>query len=168
MGAGSSFQGTVNTWNTTNVKSVSGATSVVGTNGATFYITGVQLEKGSTATSFDYRPYGTELQLAQRYFQTRAGYNCMMGSRYGANLLFTSYSLPVVMRTTPTVSNGNGWSALNSAGTESGSALTINSTLTSTGGNIDVVINSSFNPAVFVYFIDHSSTTVPTLFSAEL
>jgi hypothetical protein len=43
--------------------SATGATSVVGTSGATFYITGVQLEKGSTATSFDYRPYGTELQL---------------------------------------------------------------------------------------------------------
>ena len=39
------------------------------TTGATFYITGVQLEKGSTATSFDYRPYGTELQLCQRYYE---------------------------------------------------------------------------------------------------
>ena len=43
--------------------------SIVGTSGATFYITGVQLEKGSTATSFDYRPYGTELALCQRYFE---------------------------------------------------------------------------------------------------
>ena len=169
LGAGSDFSTTANAWNGTTSKFMpTGAVSVVGTNAATWYVTGVQLEKGSTATSFDYRPYGTELGLCQRYYQTRAGYNCMMGSRYGANLLFVSYSLPVVMRTTPTVSNGNGWSALNSSGTESGSALTINSTLTSTGGNIDVVINSSFNPAVFVYFMDHSSTTVPTLFSAEL
>ena len=29
----------------------------------------VQLEKGSTATSFDYRPYGTELALCQRYYE---------------------------------------------------------------------------------------------------
>jgi hypothetical protein len=44
----------------------------VGTAGANDYydITGVQLEKGTTATSFDYRPYGTELQLCQRYYQT--------------------------------------------------------------------------------------------------
>jgi len=33
----------------------------------------VQLEIGSTATSFDYRPYGTELQLCQRYFQVFQG-----------------------------------------------------------------------------------------------
>jgi hypothetical protein len=42
---------------------------VAGTLNATFYITGVQLEKGSTATSFDYRPYGTELALCQRYYE---------------------------------------------------------------------------------------------------
>lgn len=36
---------------------------------ATFLTTGIQLEKGVTATSFDYRPYGTELQLCQRYFE---------------------------------------------------------------------------------------------------
>jgi hypothetical protein len=39
------------------------------TNLATFQVSGVQLEKGSTATSFDYRPYGTELALCQRYYQ---------------------------------------------------------------------------------------------------
>jgi hypothetical protein len=47
----------------------SGGINLMATNGATFYITGVQLEKGSTATSFDYRPYGTELQLCQRYYE---------------------------------------------------------------------------------------------------
>ena len=41
-----------------------------GTAGANdwYQITGLQLEKGSTATSFDYRPYGTELSLCQRYY----------------------------------------------------------------------------------------------------
>jgi hypothetical protein len=70
LGIGSTNSTTANAWNgTTNAVGVTGATSVVGTNGATLYITGVQLEKGSTATSFDYRPYGTELQLCQRYFE---------------------------------------------------------------------------------------------------
>lgn len=69
LGAGSTYSGTAGAWASAQYLSATGATSVVGTNGATFYITGVQLEKGSTATSFDYRPYGQELQLCQRYFQ---------------------------------------------------------------------------------------------------
>jgi hypothetical protein len=70
LGSGSTFSGTGGAWAAGNLRTTTGATSVVGTNGATFYITGVQLEKGSTATSFDYRPYGTELALCERYFQT--------------------------------------------------------------------------------------------------
>jgi len=69
LGVGSTYAGTAGSWTgTSNILGATGATSVVGTNGATFYITGVQLEKGSTATSFDYRPYGTELALCQRYY----------------------------------------------------------------------------------------------------
>jgi hypothetical protein len=73
LGVGSTLSGTAGSWASANYSSATGATSVVGTNGATFYITGVQLEKGSTATSFDYRPYGTELALCQRYFQSLSG-----------------------------------------------------------------------------------------------
>ena len=87
IGHGSTRQGTAGVWTTdTNIRTCTGQTNVVGTNGATFYITGVQLEKGSTATSFDYRPYGTELGLAQRYYQRittngGAGYG-FIGSGY--------------------------------------------------------------------------------------
>jgi hypothetical protein len=69
LGSGASVSGTAGAWAGAFYSSATGATSVVGTNGATFYITGVQLEKGSTATSFDYRPYGTELALCQRYYE---------------------------------------------------------------------------------------------------
>jgi hypothetical protein len=69
LGMGSTRSGTAGAWAGANYLSATGATSVVGTSGATFYITGAQLEKGSTATSFDYRPYGTELQLCQRYYE---------------------------------------------------------------------------------------------------
>jgi hypothetical protein len=69
LGVGSTLSGTAGSWAAAGYYSATGATSVVGTSGATFYITGVQLEKGSTATAFDYRPYGTELQLCQRYTQ---------------------------------------------------------------------------------------------------
>jgi hypothetical protein len=81
LGAGSSRVGTANTWTgTSNVFAPTGSVNVVSTNGATFYITGVQLEKGSTATSFDYRPYGTELQLCQRYFETSYPYGTALGT----------------------------------------------------------------------------------------
>ena len=59
LGVGTTFSSTAGAWAAGNFGSSTGATSVVGTNGATFYITGVQLEVGSTATSFDYRPYTT-------------------------------------------------------------------------------------------------------------
>jgi hypothetical protein len=68
IGTGSTFSGTAGAWSAGNFVTATGATSVVGTNGATFYITGVQLEKGTQATSFEYRHYGTELALCQRYF----------------------------------------------------------------------------------------------------
>jgi hypothetical protein len=67
LGVSSTISGTAGSWSSTGYWSATGATSVLGTSGATLYITGVQLEKGSTATSFDYRPYGTELALCQRY-----------------------------------------------------------------------------------------------------
>lgn len=76
LGVGSTFSASAGAWASGNYVSATGATSVVGTSGATFYITGVQLEKGSTATSFDYRDYGRELAMCQRYlpcFGTGAG-----------------------------------------------------------------------------------------------
>jgi hypothetical protein len=68
LGMGSTYGGaTAGTWNASLKLAATGQTQWVSTSGATFYITGVQLEKGSTATAFDYRPYGTELILCQRY-----------------------------------------------------------------------------------------------------
>jgi len=68
LGTGSTISGTAGSWSGSNYQSATGAISVVGTSGATFYITGVQLEVGSSATGFEYRQYGQELQLCQRYF----------------------------------------------------------------------------------------------------
>ena len=68
LGAGTNLSGTPGSWASANYQSATGATSVVGTSGATFYITGVQLEVGEQATGFEYRIYGTELQNCQRYY----------------------------------------------------------------------------------------------------
>ena len=107
LGAGATFSGTAGAWAAANYISATGATSVVGTNGATFYITGVQLEKGSTATSFDYRPYGTELALCQRYFWNITG-DANGGWGHGQALGTTNARLflkfPVTMRASPTLS----------------------------------------------------------------
>jgi hypothetical protein len=69
IGSGSTVSGTAGSWAAANYVSATGATSVVGTNGATFYITGVQLEQNTSATPFERRLIGTELELCQRYFE---------------------------------------------------------------------------------------------------
>jgi hypothetical protein len=69
LGVGSTYSGTAGSWAGSQFISATGATSVIGTLSATWQVTGVQLEKGSTATSFDYRSIGTELVLCQRYFE---------------------------------------------------------------------------------------------------
>jgi hypothetical protein len=102
LGVGSTFSGTAGSWQGSNLISATGATSVVGTNGATFYITGVQLEKGSTATSFDYRPYGTELFLCQRYY-SEVGKQ-LVGRIEATTTATMSCSTAVKMRTAPTPS----------------------------------------------------------------
>jgi hypothetical protein len=111
LGSGATFSGTAGAWAAGNLVQPTGSVSVVGTNGATFYITGVQLEKGSTATSFDYRPYTTELQLCQRYFYSIPASTVGLGgwgSYNGATTGVLFYYNPVTMRTAPSVSNITG------------------------------------------------------------
>ena len=69
LGGGSSLSSTAGSWSGATYISATGATSVVGTSGATFYITGVQLEAGSTASSFAHENVGDTLRKCQRYFQ---------------------------------------------------------------------------------------------------
>jgi hypothetical protein len=120
MGVGSTGSGTAGAWAGANYSSATGATSVVGTNGATFYITGVQLEKGSTATSFDYRPYTTELQLCQRYLPAFNGdQNQWAGQTFSTTQAVIPFVYPVLTRTAPTgitVSLASHFRLLNSAG----------------------------------------------------
>jgi hypothetical protein len=103
LGVGSTYIGAAGSWSSNVYLSATGATSVVGTNGATFYITGVQLEVGSSATGFEYRQYGQELALCQRY-----GYkipDTFLSYVFNGALLLTGLRLhPITMRATPTLS----------------------------------------------------------------
>jgi hypothetical protein len=83
LGVGTTYSGTAGSWSGTNYFSATGATSVVGTSGATFYITGVQLEVGVTATTFDYRAYGQELALCQRYYEKSYSQATVAGTATG-------------------------------------------------------------------------------------
>ena len=70
LGGGSTFfSASPGTWLPTNDFHTSNAVNVVSTNAATWYITGVQVEVGTQATPFEYRSFGEELKLCQRYFQ---------------------------------------------------------------------------------------------------
>ena len=111
LGADTSRLGTANIWNNAFVTGATGTTQLVNTVNATFQITGVQLEKGNIATSFDVRPYGTELALCQRYFQTYNG-NTTVNLNDGSLINLPNWSTTEAigafvfptMRTSPTFS----------------------------------------------------------------
>ena len=110
LGAGSSFSGAAGAWASADYRSATGATSVVGTSGATFYITGIQLEKGSTATSFDYRDYGRELSMCQRYYWKMTGQNFTSygtGGTASTSSGFATVMYPATMRSAPTITTSN-------------------------------------------------------------
>jgi hypothetical protein len=120
LGAGSTYLGTANAWGTANVRGVTGQVNVVGTSGATWYMTGMQFEKGSTATSFDYRPYGTELALCQRYYYktflqaTAPAQNIAANNQLlvcGTSNTINGTIFPVAMRTNPTITTYNPFAA---------------------------------------------------------
>jgi len=102
LGAGATLSGTSGAWATATYYSATGATSVVGTSGATFYITGVQLERGSNATSFEFIDYGRQLALCERYFQRISGFNTATGTstvQCGSSIMYKTE-----MRTSPSAS----------------------------------------------------------------
>jgi hypothetical protein len=108
IGSGSSRLGTANAWATANLDGVTGSTAVVTTLNATWQVTGVQLEKGFTATNFDVLPYGTELQLCRRYYWRISATGSLPLLAFGAagssTELHVVGNYPVEMRATPTLS----------------------------------------------------------------
>jgi len=69
LGVGTTYSGTAGAWANALYLTATGAVDLTATLNATFFITGVQLEVGTQATSFEYRQYGTELSLCKRYHE---------------------------------------------------------------------------------------------------
>ena len=105
LGNGSTFLSTANSWQSGSFAGVTGDVKLVGTSGATFYITGVQLEVGDTATSFDNRSIGQELSLCQRY--TIFGTSFQAQGYSSTTTSITGYRSFAPMRAIPTLAYSN-------------------------------------------------------------
>lgn len=122
LATGASLVGTPGSWSSTFNRSVTGQVSLVGTNGATFYITGVQLEAGSVATPFERRDYGRELMMCQRYYE-RVNNAIWSGNATSGTAYFNTVKWAVTKRAAPTVTvaavSQNGFTAANTTAVSS-------------------------------------------------
>lgn len=90
-------------WQATNALGLTSGTKLNATTGATYQLTGVQLEVGTVATSFDFRSVSTELALCQRYCMVFRG-GTYGGFQVAGSVFSMNLSVPVPMRTTPSFS----------------------------------------------------------------
>jgi len=106
FGTGSTYSGTAGAWASANYVAATGAVSIVGTNGATFYITGVQLEQGSVATPYERQIYSDQLAQCQRYLPAiLAGSftgDIAVGFTTSSSVGVVTYPFKVTPRTPPT------------------------------------------------------------------
>jgi hypothetical protein len=107
LGYGSTYLGTAGAWAASNLGGATGSVNVVGTNGATWYVTGVQLEAGSVASPFERRDYGRELMMCQRYYYRQSASTAfaffLNGFNNSTTRQFGIFAFPQVMRSAPTL-----------------------------------------------------------------
>jgi hypothetical protein len=178
LGVGSTRSGTAGAWAAANYLSATGATSVVGTSGATFYITGVQLETGTTATDFENLQYGTQLSLCQRYFQSFGGSNVAetvgQGTSFSTTNTYVLIHLLQTMRSVPSL----GYTAvgdwrLHYPGVI-GQEATVMAISTNDSNNTKVIVNTttatnaSMGGGKCIQLTADSTTSARLTFSAEL
>ena len=92
LGTGANFRGAAGAWGTGNFCGATGAVNVVGTNGATWYLTGVKLEVGSVATPFNRQSLAASLADCQRYYEKSYDYGISPGATSQNNGSFLLYA----------------------------------------------------------------------------
>ena len=149
LGYGSTYLGTAGAWAASNLGGATGSVNVVATNGATFYITGVQLEAGTNASPFERRDYGRELAMCQRYAYVNRVLSGSFGA-FGLSGFFETTTVglvpirhPVEMRAAPTYS----FSAANTFYTQTTSNLTISAIALGNASVFGGVINATVSGA---------------------
>jgi len=105
LGVGTTYSGTAGAWAAGLYISATGAVSVVGTNAATWYVTGVKFEVGTVATPFVPDDYSVSLGKCQRYYQIIAygGSDLISGAAYASGQIYAALSYKVQFRATPTI-----------------------------------------------------------------
>jgi hypothetical protein len=108
LGAGTNYtSGTLNTsWNSsTNANRAVGQVNLADNTSNDFYITGVQLEAGTTASDFEFLPHDVNLARCQRYFYKIIGNSKFVGiaDYFNSSIARCGINLPVTMRTVPSL-----------------------------------------------------------------
>jgi len=143
LGVGSTYSGTAGAWAGVLYQGATGATSVVGTSGATLYITGVQLEANTTATPFENLQYGQQLARCQRYY-IKITDPAACGVAAGGNSARNSIFLPVTMRANPSVLASGTFSFYNGAATRTGTAAGYYPGISAQVIQVDFTLSSAF------------------------
>ena len=169
LGVGTGFTEPSGSWVGGDQFSADGCVSLISTNGATWYVTGVQLEKGNIATSFDVRPYGTELALCQRYYQilTFTENTFFPAGRNSANNAGFTIPVQTQLRTTsPTTTTSGNFSLRGNTANETFSSPAFYSS----GGNVIMLTKTGLthNPDAGQAYIVLAQTSTVIEISSEL
>lgn len=173
IGSGSDYIVAPGAWGAGPDRGAIGQVSVLATAGATWQITGVQLEAGDTATPFEHRSYGQELALCQRYYfsiNPAASASCIaFGSASQTTTVFVGFSFPVEMRSAPSYSSSGSLSNYNLSDGNSGVAVSDTALQSATNKFARVQFTPASSLTQFrPYWVEPQNDTTTLNFSAEL
>jgi hypothetical protein len=152
LGAGPSKKTTAGAWAAGNFTQSTGSVDLVSTNGATFYITGVQLEAGTVADPFERIDYGRQLIQCQRYYEAVADRFIWAGNATNGVTYFYAIPFGVTKRATPTITITN----TDASGFPS-SASSVAGTTTLAAVRLSRVASATANGSLFADSITASS-----------